>query len=649
MTSSASLPTDLRPVIAEALHAYELAQASHLREMSEQHRAAALVAAIDQTENAARTLLERAGLAHIAGAPASLDGMVAPERRADQKVAAAFTTAQTARIELRAALLRLAAAYADGEHWDDVRRMVQPLLDDPQAPLYPDARDLLCLSHYAPALAALAAENWDAARQGFEVVLKLNAAYRDAPSLQRETYLRPARAALKVGAWANVRQLAEAWRALQPSDAEARDLLCESYYAPAAAALTAQQWDNAFQDFDAVLKLNANYRDAAKQHRTLVERAERERCEAKEQAERFLRELAERAERERREAEEQAEREQIAAVQQQIKAGAFNAALDQIEALVKQLPTKRDAVVLAALIAETPAAPRPQRLRAGELAGTVGDPRTPITIADWQRELGQRNEQFGKPSGYFCYVRPGTYRIGGWEKDQPVADITLPAFWLSRFPVTVAQYAPFVTAGYGPDAHRWWTQQGWSWKGNRTTPNGWGVPEYSGPNQPVIGVTWYEATAFCTWLTAQMSDELPSGHVVRLPSEAEWEAAAAYDAQMQRQPYPWGAAALDLDRAIYGATRPAPVGCCPAGAAACGAMDLIGNVWESMASSYAAYPSQSAVLRKDFTPQESDVPWRGGAWNDNGTNVRCGARGGNVLGNVDVGGFRVVLAPRLRE
>ncbi len=558
MISSASLPTDLRPVIAEALHAYELAQASHLREMAvagaEQHRAAALVAAIDQTETAARTLLERAGLAHIAGAPASPDSMVAPVRRADQEVATAFATAQTARIELRTALLRLATAYAGGEHWDDVRRIVQTLLDDPQAPLYPDARDLLCLSHYAPAVAALAAEAWDSARQGFEVVLKL-----------------------------------------KPS-----------------------------------------YRDAAKLHSTLVERAEREQREA--------------AEREQREAAERVQREQIAPVQQKIKAGAFNAALDQIEALVKQPPTKRNAAVLAALMAETPAAPLPQRLRAGELAGTVGDPRTPVAIAEWQRELGQRNEQFGKPAGYFCYVRPGTYRIGGWGKLHRSANVTLPAFWLSRFPVTVAQYAPFVAAGYGSDAHRWWTQQGWSWKGNRTTPNGWEEPKYSGPNQPVFGVTWYEATAFCAWLTAQMSDTLPTGYELRLPSEADWEAAAAYDAQMQRQPYPWGAAALDQDRAIYGVARPAPVGCCPAGAAACGAMDLVGNAWELMASGYAAYPAQSAVLRKDFTPQETDVPWRGGGWNDNGTNVRCGARSGYFFNyGVINDGFRVVVSPRLRE
>ncbi len=575
MISSASLPTDLRPIIAEALHAYELAQAAHLHEMAvagaEQHRAAALVAAIDQTETAARTLLERAGLAHIVGVFENPGKKAVPVLRANQNIAAAFSAAQTAQVDLRTALLRLATAYAGEEHWDDVRHIVQPLLDDPQAPLYPDARDLLCLSYYAPAVAALAAEDWVAARQGFEVILKLNSAYRD----------------------------------------------------------------------------------AAKQHRALVERAQRER-EAAERAQRE-REAAERVQRER-EAAERVQRVQIAAVQQQIKAGAFKAARDQIEAMLKQPPTKRNAAVLAALMAETPAAPLPQRLRAGELAGTVGDPRTPVAIADWQRELGQRNEQFGKPAGYFCYVRPGTYRIGGWGKLRGwgklhrSANVTLPAFWLARFPVTVAQYAPFVTAGYGPDAHRWWTQQGWSWKGNRTTPNGWGVPEYSGPNQPVIGVTWYEATAFCTWLTAQMSDELPSGHVVRLPSEAEWEAAAAYDAQMQRQPYPWGAAALNQDRAIYGATRPAPVGCCPAGAAACGAMDLVGNAWELMASGYAAYPAQSAVLRKDFTVQEGDVPWRGGGWNDNGTNVRCGARNGDLPGNYwTCDGFRVVVAPRLRE
>ena len=556
---STTTPTDLRPIIADAVQSYELAQAAHLREeavaRAEQQRATAILAAIDEAASAARALLERAGLAHILGAPSSPNGIAAPVRRADQALATAFSAAQTAQVELRTALLRLAYAYAAEERWDDTRRIVQPLLNDQTAPLYPDALDLLCLSHYKPAVAALEIGEWVTARESFESVLKLNATYRDAAKLQGE----------------------------------------------------------------------------------LTERIQRQE-----------RETAERLQREQRETAERLQREQIAAVQQLIKAGTFAAALDQLEALLKKTPANREAATLAAQIAETPTPPLPIRLRAGTLAGSVGDPRTPIKIAEWQHELTRRNEQFGQPTGYFCFVQKGAYRIGGWNQNEPTATITLPSFWIARFPITVAQYAPFVAAGYGADAYRWWTAEGWKWKQsqNVTAPGGWGQAEYCGPNQPVIGVTWYEATAFCAWLTIQLSDTL-QGYALRLPSEAEWEAAAAYDAQLQRQTYPWGTAEPDQDRAIYGVTRPAPVGCCPAGSAACGALDLVGSVWEWMASSYAAYPAQSNLLPKDFTQAQTDAPLRGGAWNDNGTNVRCGARdrsNPNLRGND--GGFRVVWSPR---
>jgi formylglycine-generating enzyme required for sulfatase activity len=298
-----------------------------------------------------------------------------------------------------------------------------------------------------------------------------------------------------------------------------------------------------------------------------------------------------------------------------------------------------------------------QRIEAGNILGRLGDPRVPVTIAAWQHELAQRTEQFGAPAGYFCAVRPDTYQIGGWKDDEPAADITLPAFWIARFPVTVAQYAPFVAAGYGKDAERWWTPNGWQWKQgrNRAQPWGWDRPEYSGPNQPVIGVTWYEARAFCDWLTEQMQDALPAGYVIRLPTEAEWEVAAAYDAQRQRRLYPWGEEAPDLERAITSESnlgRPAPVGCCPAGAAACGALDMAGNVWEVTTSSYGGYPAQSGAVKKDFTTYKRDVPYRGGSWYADSTYVRCGARDRldpvDVFG-LNVNGFRVLAAPPLAQ
>ena len=53
-------------------------------------------------------------------------------------------------------------------------------------------------------------------------------------------------------------------------------------------------------------------------------------------------------------------------------------------------------------------------------------------------------------------------------------------------------------------------------------PDLWDDNRFTGPTQPVIGVTWYEAVAYCRWLTEALND----GHVYRLPTEAEWERAA---------------------------------------------------------------------------------------------------------------------------
>ena len=166
----------------------------------------------------------------------------------------------------------------------------------------------------------------------------------------------------------------------------------------------------------------------------------------------------------------------------------------------------------------------------------------------------------------------------------------------------------------------------------------------------MIGVTWYEAAACCAWVNTHLQDLLPPGYVVRLPTEAEWEVAAAYDAAGQRRDYPWGWEDPTPERAIYSASglnAPAPVGCCPAGAAACGALDMAGNVWEVTTSRFDQYPAGSARWEKDVPLGELDVPWRVGAWWDNSTSVRCGARDRFTPGSVrnKAGGFRLVVAP----
>ncbi|PDV99215.1 hypothetical protein CJ255_21665, partial [Candidatus Viridilinea mediisalina] len=330
--------------------------------------------------------------------------------------------------------------------------------------------------------------------------------------------------------------------------------------------------------------------------------------------------------------------------------GAFAGSLLDIEA---EIETPLAQAATALLHAPDAAITTADRIAAAQVLSTIGDPRYPVTVEEWQAELARRNDHFSQPAGYWCYVRGGSYQIGGWDADEQAAEVALPAFWLARYPITVEQYARFVEVGYAQEAERWWTPHGWKQRENRSQPWGWSNANYNGPNQPVIGVTWYEASAYCAWLSEQLQ---PSGYVVRLPTEAEWEAAAAYDAQGQRRTYPWGKAKPTPELAIYDASklgRAAPVGCCPAGAAPCGALDMAGNVWEWTCSHGEGYPARSGQVEADFQQsreyrsEEDVVPLRGSSWRNDRTSVRCGARNRGppdlYLGNF--WGFRVILSP----
>jgi formylglycine-generating enzyme required for sulfatase activity len=162
-------------------------------------------------------------------------------------------------------------------------------------------------------------------------------------------------------------------------------------------------------------------------------------------------------------------------------------------------------------------------------------------------------------------------------------------------------------------------------------PDWWDEERFRGDSQPVIGVSWYEAAAFAAWLNHHLASDLPPGSAIRLPTEAEWEAAAAYDAAGRRRTYPWGnepEPTRDLADFDDGSDpdRPAPVGEHPAGAAACGAQEMVGSVWEAASSSYRAYPAGSGALVEDFQKNRADVPYRGGAWANDRTYVCCGSR-----------------------
>jgi formylglycine-generating enzyme required for sulfatase activity len=167
-------------------------------------------------------------------------------------------------------------------------------------------------------------------------------------------------------------------------------------------------------------------------------------------------------------------------------------------------------------------------------------------------------------------------------------------FFISKFAITNAQFGGFIEDG-GYAERKYWTANGWAWKGKIVQPAFWKDAKFSRPDQPVVGVSWYEAVAYCNWLSlrgglTQVYDDLgwanlgASGY--RLPTEIEWEYAAAKGAPGQAERiYPWGDT-WDPQNVVSGLSAPkasktAAAGSrSPRGDTPQGLADMSGNVWE---------------------------------------------------------------------
>jgi len=141
-----------------------------------------------------------------------------------------------------------------------------------------------------------------------------------------------------------------------------------------------------------------------------------------------------------------------------------------------------------------------------------------------------------------CPVPAGEFLMGSeeddeeaWEDETPRQTVEIPHhYWLGRYPVTQAQFRELMEdRGY---RERWlwteaedlglWTDEGFAGRHGserRSEPVSYREP-FELPNHPVVGVSWYEAAAFCRWLTERWRSRgwLPAGQEVRLPREAEW-------------------------------------------------------------------------------------------------------------------------------
>lgn len=163
-----------------------------------------------------------------------------------------------------------------------------------------------------------------------------------------------------------------------------------------------------------------------------------------------------------------------------------------------------------------------------------------------------------------------TLEAGGYL--DTVTTFELTPFFISKYPVTNAQFALFIEAG-GYTNRTWWTDEGWKIKQNEIEPRYWQNRDWNKPNYPVVGVSWFEALAFCQWLSA-ITDQ-----VITLPSEQQWQRAAQGD---DGREFPWG---NDEPNEIYCnwnryLDKTTPVTEYPDGASQYGVMDMSGNVWE---------------------------------------------------------------------
>jgi formylglycine-generating enzyme required for sulfatase activity len=161
---------------------------------------------------------------------------------------------------------------------------------------------------------------------------------------------------------------------------------------------------------------------------------------------------------------------------------------------------------------------------------------------------------------------------------------TLPEFWIGKYPVKVIEYRAFVRSG-GYEVQRYWTRAGWAWKqaGDRYEPDFWQDELWTKDELlPVVGVSWYEAYAYCQWLAEKT--QWP----YRLPTSLEWEKAArGTDGRL----YPWGDERQQSVCNIYGAGigHTSRVGqFSPAGDSPYGAADMVGNVSEWCLSGWPA-------------------------------------------------------------
>jgi gamma-glutamyl hercynylcysteine S-oxide synthase len=241
--------------------------------------------------------------------------------------------------------------------------------------------------------------------------------------------------------------------------------------------------------------------------------------------------------------------------------------------------------------------------------------RVPVVTGDMVRFPGGR-------------VTIGTDERGeAYDNERPSHVVELPPFHVDAAPVTNRDYLGFMAAG-GYRRRELWSDAGWHWlqeagaeaRAPIEAPrywsragDGWHVrvadrSRTADDDTPVCHVCFHEAEAFARWAGK------------RLPTEAEWEAAASWDPQAGRKlRFPWGDAAptplhANLDQLAFG---PAPVGSYPCNVSPIGCYGMIGDVWEWTATDFHGYPGFEVFPYPEYSEPFFGSEYkvlRGGSW-----------------------------------
>lgn len=207
-------------------------------------------------------------------------------------------------------------------------------------------------------------------------------------------------------------------------------------------------------------------------------------------------------------------------------------------------------------------------------------------------------------------------------------EILLPQFYISRYPITYQQFQAFIADG-GYENEEWW--EGLAWREPEPSEQQWQYPNY-----PRERISWFDAVAFCRWLTAK------KGYTIRLPKEEEWEKATR---GTYGRIYPWGEAYItgyaNINEVVSGLgpnyfRQTVAVGLYPQAASPYGVEDTIGNVWEWCLNAYdkPSYTGEGGTFKRVV---------RGGCWDSDRLFAHAARRRGELPGaRLNIVGFRVV-------